>query len=234
MQPSITLGQKEEIINVVTDTVRKAVGVAIDELQTAGALTKESAQLVLGNGNRLVAAVTATVKQTIAEIAESVTGILKLISTGKEIEIGETDGTETLADAQDVFNYVDSDFSNWNTNVPGKPTTKTKTQIFEMVKDGDFRAIFGGTGRDLDSLCWEQSQIKAFVRSHKKWLRTDGYATLFLFKVGEGKNKHFFVAYVYLCSDGALYVDCSRFEFDDVWYAAHRHRVVLPQLQLES
>lgn len=234
MQPSITLGQKEEIVNVVTDAVRKAMGVAIDELQTANTLTKESAQKVLGNGNRLVAAVIAIIKQTIAEIAESVTGILKLISAGQEVEIGETDGTETLADARDVFNYVDNDFRNWNTNVSGKPTKKAKAQVFEMVKDGDFRAIFGGTGRDLGSLCWEQSQIKTFVRNHKKWLRTDGYATFFLFKVGEGKDKRFFVAYVYLFSDGCLFVYCNQFEFDCVWFAVYRRRVVLPQLKLES
>jgi len=68
-------------------------------------------------------------------------------------------------------------------------------------------AIFNIPDRDLDSLCFEQSQIKVFVHKYKKWLRAEGYATLFLFKVGEGVNVRAFVVqafdprFFHVCSE---------------------------------
>ena len=83
---------------------------------------------------------------------------------------------------------------------------------------------------DLNSLCLTQPQIIHFVEKHKKWLRTDGYGTFFLFKVGE----ELFVAYVYFDGYGRLKVFVYRFSFDYVWYAGCGHRVVVPQLALAN
>ncbi len=151
---------------------------------------------------------------------------LKLISDGKKVVIASTDGKETIANAQKIFpSGIDSDFKNWNLDVPSTPTKETKTQVFEMVKDGMFKDIFGSFGENLDRLCFTQSQIIFFVKNHAKWLRTGGYGTFFLFKVG----KDYFVANVYLNSDG-LYVYVDRFSCGYVWCAEYRRRIVVPQL----
>jgi len=169
-----------------------------------------------------------------AEMIQKIIGCLKLLSAGDELELDETDGIETLAEANNVFTVsIDGDFQRWGTNVLSKPTSKTKVQVFEVAKDGNFEAIFTGVNPDLDKLCLEQSQIKGFVRKYKKWLRTEGYATLFLFKVGEGDKKQYFVADVRLCSDGPR-VFVLRFSSSNVWGAEGQRRVVLPQQTLES
>ena len=85
--------------------------------------------------------------------------------------------------------------------------------------------MFGSLGTDLDKLCLTQHQIKTFCEVHKEWLRKDGYATFFLFKVDE----QFFVAHVRVSSVG-LGVHVFRFGLDDVWYAEYSHRMVVPQL----
>ena len=155
---------------------------------------------------------------------------LKFLSAGEEIEIPATDGSETLGGASDVFHYIEGAFNTTESNVPSKPTAPTKAQVFEMVEDGDFKTIFTIPGRTLDSLTWEQSQIKAFAKKHKKWLREDGYATFFLFKLKIGEEWKFFVAYVYVYSDGSLHVYRIPFSRDNVWRAECRRRFVIPQL----
>ena len=156
--------------------------------------------------------------------------ILRLISGGKQVVIGATIGTKTIASATNVFTWgIDSDFKNWGLDVAGRAMPETPVQVYEMVQDGDYRTIFGSLERDLDTLCFTQEQIVSFVRDYKKWLRTGGYATFFLFKVGN----EFFVAYVSLYGGGRPYVNVRRFSDVSVWNAESRHRVVLPQA-LES
>ena len=166
-----------------------------------------------------------------ASVSRPKPAILRLISGGERVVIDATSGTKTIASATDVFNWgIDSDFKNWGLDVPGQATPATPVQVYEMVQNGDYRTIYGSVGRDLDALCFTQEQIIAFVHDHKKWLRTGGYATFFLFKVaGE-----FFVASVRLFDDGGPYANVCRFSDDGVWYAGSRHRIVLPQLTLET
>ncbi len=157
--------------------------------------------------------------------------ILRLISGGEQIVIGATSGTKTIASSTDIFTWgIDPDFENWGLDVPGQATPAKLVQVHEMVQDGDFKTIYGSVGRDLDALCLTQEQIVAFVRGHKKWLRTSGYATLFLFKVAD----EFFVAGVNLYDDGRPDAHVHRFSNDNVWNAVSRRRIVLPQLTLES
>lgn len=158
-------------------------------------------------------------------------GYLKPISSSEPLTLDPTDGTETIAQATDLFTgYIDSDFRNWGCDVKSEPTKTTQVFVHEMIKDGTFAQIFNGMSDDLNSLCLTQSQIIQFVQKHRKWLRTDGYGTFFLFKVG----KEFFVALVYLYSGYGLEVGVCRFLGGDVWDADDRHRIVVPQLTLEN
>ena len=150
---------------------------------------------------------------------------LRLLSTDP-IVIGETDGKHTIAQARDVFlGYIDSDFKNWGLDVAGEAKSAIPVQVHELVTDGRFDQFFPSLGK-LDDLCLEQDQIIQFCREHKKWLRTEGYATFFLLKM-EGK---FFVASVYFDGVGRLSVCVFHFSNDGVWSAKYRVRIVVPQL----
>jgi hypothetical protein len=227
---SISAGQKEQLVRVVSDSARKAAGVAVDDLSEAGVLNSANFQQTLKRGNEIVAEVTALVKRKIAEYAENIIGILRLLSGVEELSLDKTDGTELLANAANLFTgYLDSDFVNYGTNVSSSPAPATKIAVYEMVENGDFAKIFGSFSTDLDKLCLSQGQIIQFVKKHSNWLHPDGWATFILFKV----NGDFFVARVYRVG-GGLEASVDRFSSDRVWGAEYRRRVVVPQLRLES
>jgi len=152
--------------------------------------------------------------------------ILKLISGGESPILDAVDGTETLYEAKDVFVYRDSDFKNYGVNAKGPATPKTSVRVYEMIKDASFAQMFGSLSSDVRKLCLTQAQIKNFVRNYRGWLRTDGWATFFLFE----SNSELFVASVSVDSDGGLEVDVDRFEDSSVWFAGCRYRLVVPQL----
>lgn len=232
----ISLGQKEECATIVANSARKVALLAVEDLRLSCFIGSEDFQKrVIEKADVLAEHVASivrdAVKNKLAEMAENTVGCLKNISGDKQIVIGETDGIETLANASDLFTgFLDSDFEAYGTNVPGKPTKPTPVEVFEQVKDGDFKTIYDGL-RNLDDLCFEQAQIKAFPRDHSAWLHPKGWATFFLFKVGEGKNKKFFVARVYQNS-GKLEALVSLFSDDRVWLASRRSRFVFPQQTL--
>lgn len=151
---------------------------------------------------------------------------LKLLSGAETLMLDALDGKETLATAKEVFpSGIDGDFKNWGTNKPGIATKEQAVDVHELVKDGTFAQMFGSLGTDLDKLCLTQSQIKNFCKKHPQWLRQNGYATFFLFKVED----QFFVARVFVYSGGLL-VSVRRFERGHVCHAEFSHRLVVPQL----
>lgn len=224
-------GQIETSVTLVVDATRKATGVALRDLAKRGVLTKQNIERVRARGNQVVAAITALVKEQFAEIAENIVGIVKLISGAEVLELDETDGKETIAEAKATFTgYLDSDFKNYGANVPSSATGKMNVTVHKMIKDGTFAQIFGGMSDDLNSLCLTQPQIIQFVKKHRKWLRTDGYGTFFLFKVGD----EFFVAGVRVFDGGRLMVGAVRLSFAYVWDAGSHRRIVVPQLNLAN
>ncbi len=226
----VSEGQIETCVTLVTDATRKGTGTALRELAKNGVLTKKNIERVRARGNEVVAEITRIVKEKFAEIAENIAGIVKLISGAEILELDETDGKATIAKAKDAFpGWIDPDFKEYGCDVKSEPTKKAQVSVHEMIKDGTFAQIFNGMGDDLNSLCLTQPQIIQFVEKHHKWLRTDGYATFFLFKVGE----EFFVADVGF-HVGRLEVYVRRFSNDFVWRAEDRHRIVVPQLALAN
>ncbi len=222
-------GQIETCVTLVTDATRKGTGTALRELAKNGVLNKQNIERVRARGNEIVAAITALVKEKFAELAENITGYVKLISGAETLELDETDGKATIAKAKDTFpGYIDGDFKGWGCDAKSEPTQKTQVTVHEMIKDGTFAQIWKDMSDDLNSLCLTQSQIIQFVQKHRKWLRTDGYGTFFLFKVGE----EVFVASVGFVDGGRLLVGAGRFSGGGVWFAGYGLRVVVPQLAL--
>jgi hypothetical protein len=148
---------------------------------------------------------------------------LKLISGNQPLALGPTDGQEMLARASDVFRYIDSNFEHWNCDVVGPTTEESLVEVYELTGDGTFQEMFKSFGVRLDRLALTQAQIKQFVKCYPGWLKKGGNGTFFLFKVGE----EFFVAAIYLFSDGRLGARLRRLTLERVFRANKRHRVVV-------
>lgn len=206
------MGVFTSIISCLTELVKKS-----------GGTMENIYRLATPEGSETLEAVARIIAGKIKKIQNE---YLNLISIGKTIKLDAVDGLETLANAKDVFLYIDSDLKNWDTDKKGPVTDKTPVQVYEMAKNANFAQMFGSLSPDLHKLLLTQAQIKNFARKHRNWLRTDGYATFFLFK----ENNHFFVAYMRVRSDGSLGVDVLRFEDSRVWHAGRCDRVVVPQL----
>ena len=158
---------------------------------------------------------------------KEISRFLKLISGSESLELDDVDGSEIIAGSNDMFKSgIDSDFINWKADEKGSATRKISVAVYETVKDATFSQMFSSLNADARKFCLTQHQIKNFVKKHRKWLRTGGYATFFLFE----SNGHFFVAYVFMDSEGSLYVRVCRFEDSSVWDAWDHPRVVVPQL----
>ncbi|MEK7125292.1 MAG: hypothetical protein AAB880_00040 [Patescibacteria group bacterium] len=153
--------------------------------------------------------------------------ILRLISGRETLVIDETDGTELIFAAKDMFpGGIDPDFVRWGANEASGPAPATPVAVHELACNATFAQMFGSIPADPNRLCFTQSQILGFVKKHRNWLRTDGYGTFFLFK----SQGELFVAGVLFRGRGALDAFVHRFECGSVWFAEYRHRIVLPQL----
>jgi len=194
--------------------------------------TDEDAQSIISN-RRLaenLALVTLNRVSIILKQEPVVVNYCRSISSGKKIIIGATNGRAMIAEAKDTFpGFIDPDFVNYKTNVPGQPTRKMRVEVLELVRNGTFSQIYDGFGRPRESLCLTQSQIIRFAKDHKPWLRKDGYATFFLFKEKVDGKDEFFVAGVDWC-EGGLEALVRRLSLDRVWSAECQRRIVVPQL----
>ncbi len=165
-------------------------------------------------------------------IVEIQTGHLRLISTREKIIIPPCDGTETIAQASDVFYEIDPYFKKWGCDVKGALTLEAPAEVYEMVGAGSFcDDIFSRVSQNLYSFCFTQHQIKMFCKEHRDLLRRDVVDwTSFLFNV----CNNFFLASV-CCGSAGLYVGLDRLKRESGWSATmHRSRVVLPKLQSQN
>ncbi len=150
------------------------------------------------------------------------------------VTIGTMDGTETIAQAKDVFTgCIDFDFIKWGLSKPGKATQATNAIIYETVNDGSFAELFGGISGDLNRLCWQESQVVNFCREHPDKLRKDGYGTFFLItKDGEPAKEdksNVFVANVRVYDVSRLKVHVRKFSYVGFWGAEYCLCIVVPQ-----
>ena len=223
--PSMTPSteQIEKAVEVFEAAAKKGGREALNGFIKSGALNNVNFQSsVLAQGNVLATAVRTAVAQKLSELVTGVVGRLKRLFADRTIELRETDGKETLAEAKDVFKA-----GIYGATKRGvcKATAKVVLAVYEMVKDGTLQQVFGGFGENLKRLCWTESQIVAFCRDHHDLLRKDRYGTFFLF---EGENGGFFVACVFTRDGGRLRLRVLPLEDGDVWGAISQLRFVVP------
>jgi hypothetical protein len=156
---------------------------------------------------------------------KSTSYVLKLLSLGETSSIEACDGQRTIAGAKDVFESgIDDDFKRLGLDKAGEATPETAVQVYELIGNATFVKMFTSLTNDLDKLCLTQDQIIRFCVKYPGQLSQIS-ATFFLFKMNGG----YFVASVHVGS-GGLGVGVRRFEYDVVWNAECRHRLVVPQL----
>jgi hypothetical protein len=170
------------------------------------------------------------------ETVELLSEYLRQLYVDEMILLDPTDGTRTIAQATDVFEGgIDADFVNWSLDKSSCSTIATSVRVYEHIKDGTFKAIYGTNYPVLDKMVFTQHQIIDFCVKHKDKLRQDGYGTFFLFKKDDdfpANENNLFVAYVGVYSGGRLGANVHRFSDDYGWDAESQPRFVIPQLFL--
>ncbi|SRR6266481_2420007 len=153
---------------------------------------------------------------------------LKLISAGRNVIIGETNGIETLASASDVFSYISPDFKNWGCDKAEQETLEMAVAVYEQIEDATYPEIFSSVDHNFDRLVLTTPQIKSFIVNNAKdyLLEAEWTCFRFLFEVGN----EFFVADVRVLAGGNRDVRVTRFLDGSVRHAKYRHRIVVPQL----
>lgn len=151
--------------------------------------------------------------------------ITNLISANKKIVIDATNGTETLASANDVFTYISPDFRNWGCDKVEQATSEVVVEVYEQIEDATYPVIFGSIDQNFDLLALTTPQIKNFVVNHAEDFLLDAEWTCFrfLFKVVD----EFFVADVRILRDGTRDVRVTRFLDGSVRHAEYHHRIVV-------
>jgi hypothetical protein len=231
MPSMITLERKEQLMTVVASAARKVTDQVVNELAGNGVLHGDNFQRVLTQGDKIGAAVKATVKVALVELAENIVGRLEHIFADRTIELAENNGKDTLAEAGDMFKAGDIFKAGlYCATKRGvcKATPKVRIAVYQMIKDGSFSQLFGGFGENLKRLCWTESQIVAFCRDRSDLLGPGNKVTLFLF---EGENGGFSVALVYMNYDtGHLYGHVYPLEGRSEWDSFYQYRIFVPQL----
>lgn len=164
----------------------------------------------------------------ILEAANVADSCLKLISADRNIVIDTTKSTETLADAQDMFSYIDPILKDLENGTKEVVTPEVAVEIYEQIKDADYRTIFGSISQNTDRLVLTTSQIKSFVINHTKdyILKAEEWTCFrFLFKSGG----EFFVADIRILLNGERNIRITRFTDGSIRHSKYHHRIVVPK-----
>jgi hypothetical protein len=156
-------------------------------------------------------------------------GCLKLISSGKRVVIGATNGTEIIASTSDVFSSISPDFKNWGCDKVEQSTPEMIVEVHEQIEDATHPEIFGGVDQNFERLVLTTSQIKNFVMNHAMDYLLEAEWTCFRFLFKE--DEEFFVADVRVLSEGKLDFRVTRFLDGSVRHAQYHHRIVVPKLR---
>jgi len=218
----VSSGQKEQVVRVMVDAVRKALENLVGELAEEGGLNKANFQQVLAQGGILGTRVADKAREEFMTLSGQIIGYLRLCSI---TTVGATDGKGTIAEDNEVFSGgVDAEFQDFpKTDVASQPTPETPVRVFSIFNRGRFKQIFGAFGGSLDRLCFTQSQIIQFVKDHPEYFRSEGHETFFLFK----EVNTFFVVGVYRSCD-TLGANLYSLSSNLTWGFEYGHQVIVP------
>jgi hypothetical protein len=149
----------------------------------------------------------------------------RLISGSEKLTIEALSGKEIVVKAEKTFSLIGPNFRIFGLDKLGKATKETEVVVREITADATFAQMFDSLPGGKEKQAISQNQFLRFLKKYRRWLCLDGSATLFLIEE-EGR---YFVVDVYVRDDG-LDVDVRRFEYDYVWSAEYRHRLVVRQL----
>jgi hypothetical protein len=110
--------------------------------------------------------------------------------------------------------------------IPKEELTKPlHVEVYGLLKDSNFEAIFGAFPKKIDELCLNQAQIIQFHKEHRFSLRGHGVPTLFATKI-DGELS------VVNVTDYKLVWFATIFSFSDhrAWFAQGMPNVVVPQI----
>jgi len=159
--------------------------------------------------------------------------LFRRISDGASLFFSACDGSETIADAHDVFKsgIGGEDLSGLSGH--SKATRKTHAEVYKLLKNATLKEMFTFLSpSDLGVLCLTGHQIKTFCKEHRAWLCAAGYGMFFLTKKNWKAPATFdnlFVARVRVDS-AVLSVYVCPFESCLMWYANDHFRLAVPQL----
>jgi len=211
------------------------IGELIPALRERGVSDEEIHSFVKREGRPSVNRIADMLAADIWDIRDDLRDNKFLRPASPPLIIDPVDGREVLADASDVFSQIDVDFRKWRTDKTGTAQDKISVVVYDAIEKASIIQFFNSLGDNKKSFCLHQDQIKGFIRKHRRWLRTDGYGTFFLFQAEDSPYGNFFTAIVNFCSHSELRLSIRATNgCDGIWVINKNCRFVAPQIKLED
>ena len=148
----------------------------------------------------------------------------RLASNAKSLVLNATTGEKIIAEAENTFCFIDSDFQNLKTNEKELAAEETDISICEIKRDTlegkTFSQIFKLLLTDLDKLCLTQEQIINFCQKHHQYLKRYYCCNTYFLSKSDG---HLFIVHLELDCAGdfslldGLLIHAREFESECKW-----------------
>lgn len=115
-------------------------------------------------------------------MANKGSGYLKPICEDLKLFIETCDGSKGLADATDLFTWINPNVRSTATWIP---TQKTRVEVYEILKKVQFMQILNSLKRGREGLFFTPHQIKKFVANNLGWLKDSKCDVFFFFEMND-------------------------------------------------
>lgn len=138
--------------------------------------------------------------------------INSLARTDKVYLVPPTDGKENISNSPSMFSFVFFDKEEiQKSDFVSKSTDYMNGRVYMLINDSTIYKMFKSLGDDLDIICFNQSQILAFLKKYRNELVGTWH---FLFKA----NDEFMFMQVCMDSDGSMRLFGGNFSEDGLSY----------------
>jgi hypothetical protein len=222
----ITSGQRNLLVQVVTDATRKRMEQIIDKLVVEGDVNTGNCQRIIAQGDKIVTAVASAARGKIVELAGGSTKYLRRVLSDRKFVIGATNGEINFSNWKDVISCRDRGIEeDLYKNVAEEPTDETVVHIFNLFGRAKFSEMFGSFGENLDRICFTKHQIRLFANNYHDIFNTGG--TFFLLKQKNDFAIVEAISYVSGQSEVKIYALSHSYEW---WGDLHSYCLVVPRL----